>query len=211
VAWAEDEIDIAHPYFQELHKLEHLHGRIGQELDQIEYLRDVSEAWRELRSSLNGPEEVAELVSLCWLRPAEETRPRLLEFLNRVSLNAPAWLERFDAIEREAAPVLNFFAGVVSRLHDTAPSQPPPRSGELLGRMLTEFLVLLKGKEYQQLRPKILDFCLQEMVPPEALAALARGNPPDRLTAPTPLSESIMADGPLRFICLAHRTFVAWA
>jgi hypothetical protein len=211
LAWAEDAATAAGQYFKELQGLEHLHGRLGQELDQVEFLRNVSGAWQTLRRVPRSPPEVTELVALCWLRPAAEVRPRLLEFLGGIAREPHAWLGRLDMVAKEAPPVLNFLAGVVNRLNESAPPQPETGSGEHLGRVLGEFLVLLKGQKYERLRPLILDFCLREAMPPEAMAAMARGRYPDRLTTPTPLSEMIDADWPVRFICLTHRTLAAWA
>lgn len=213
LAWAEDEalLATAAGYFEEIKGLEHLHGRMGQELDQVEFLRGLSGAWQELRREPKAPRAVVEIVPLCWLRPAGEVRGALMDLVGAVARDPHGWLEGLGVVAAKAPPVLNFVAGTVARLQENAPHAEDPRPGELLGRTLGEFVLSLKKAPYPTLRKTIFDFCLRESIAPETLVAFCRGHAPDRLTMPAgPLSGMIEGDWALRFVCLASRVLAAW-
>jgi hypothetical protein len=210
LAWAtaEECIPAAAHYFEEVKGLEHLHGRLGQFLDQLEFLRETSGAWHELRKNPQAPAEVLALVPLCWLRLPGETRPRLMKFLEELVRDPRGWLAKLDVVAERAPGLISYLGSVISGLPQEA--MEDNRSGELMGGVLGSFLIPLQDRDYRTLRKKILDFCLREAVPPWVVASVCPGHAVDQLTAP-PLSQLIQGDWSLRFVFVAHQVFWACA
>lgn len=198
-------------YFGEIKSLDHVHRHLDQELDETEYLEEVSTAWQELRGDPGLSAELLALIPICWTRPADEVRTALLSFLEAVTRYPGSALAPLGAVAEKAPAVFNCLVGAVYRLGEAAPAAADNRSGQLIGDLLSEYLVLLPRDAYGHLRLNVLSFCLRERIPPETVADAVHGRAPDYLTVPgPPLSALLAGDWPLRFVCLAQRTLTAW-
>jgi hypothetical protein len=208
LVWAKDEpvTEAAARYSSEIDGLQHLHGRLQQEFDQLESLRDLTAGWHALRRHAEAPQDVLALVRGCWLLPRDLVRPELWRFLEQIVRSPHESLEKLSLVQREAAVLLNYLGGVLQQLGEESGTLPDPQPPQVLAPRVAEFL-LGKGRQtYSNFRGQALDFCLREAVAPGILAAFA-GSPMGAQLGSSPLAEHIRTDWPLHFVSLAHRIF----
>jgi hypothetical protein len=208
LAWAKDQpiIESTARYFAELEGLEHLHGRLQQEFDQLESLRELTATWHILRKDTKVPNDVLALVRGSWFLPREIIRKELWQFVEEIVRDPQQWLEKLTLVHTEGPALFNYLGGVLQQLQEengTLPDPPPP---QVLAPRVAEFLAPKKRLPYGKIRRQVLDFCLKEAVPPGILAAFATNSLGQQLGT-TALAEKIQTDWPLHFIALAHRVF----
>jgi hypothetical protein len=209
LAWAVEAPleEAATRYSREIDGLQHLHGRMQEEFDQLEALRDLSAGWHALRRHPQAPHDLLAVVRGCWLLPRDLVRPDLWPLLEQM-LRAPReWLEKLTLVQQQAPVVLNYLGNVFHHLQEENGALPEPPSPDVLAPRVAEFLLGKTRLPYSQFRGPALDFCLREAVPPGLLAAFIASPLGTQLGAGQALADQIQADMPLHCLSLAHRVF----
>jgi hypothetical protein len=202
-AWGEG--NLAEALFRrcvrEIRKHEHIAVKHADWFDRLDYLQAVRSGCRELP---DGGSALVRVIAAGWQRPHSEVRPLLLEFCSEIQGDAQRWLTYLDEVERIAPPVLGFFGDLLRQLDlNTEVSHqlfPPPEQVEQLA---SRFIAGADDLEYAQLRHRLLDFCLAESIQPEWLAQSLHDVPLAILPTSQTLGGTIIADWPLRTVCLA--------
>jgi hypothetical protein len=190
-------LELAQECWHEVGQLHHLHQRAADTLDRLEVLMEVAAGWRLLLEDKQVPAQLLRLIPHSWSRPFPEVRPNLLSFLEQM-LRAPGkTLDVFDHIARKAPAVLPQFGQLLALLEDTVPSVREIADVSDLARA---YLEPDDVSDYALFRLRLLEWCIQEALPPEtAAAAVADGV----------LAECVTRDLPLRLVCWGCRLF--WA
>jgi hypothetical protein len=137
-------------------------------------------------------------------------RPHLLRFLQQVDHSPRMALHGLDLIYTRAPSVLTQFGMLLQQLQSTLPDPPDdPRSGASQAALIRAFLGTTVLEEYGELRGRLVDFCRHEAIAPEQVAEVVADRPEYWLTHDQHLTQVLLADWPLRQVCLACRLF--WA
>jgi hypothetical protein len=194
---------------RELNQSVHLHRHLGPELDWLDHLEELSADWQALRGKPDVPAGLLELVPRSWDRPLDEFRPALQQFLGEVAAAPRRYLAAFDRVWRRGPAVLTEFGRLLILYQSELDLPPERRSAISLTELLLECVDLADWQDYISFRRALLDFCVREELSPEwagqALAERTTYWLPDRRH----LSQAILDDWPLRYVCLAQRLF--WA
>jgi hypothetical protein len=198
--------DLTSHCVQSLRTLQSVSSQVEELQRRANHLRDLSAAWRRLRSEPEVPPPLLVLVALSWSRPFAEARPKLLAFLAE-ALRLPRGLLRALDVTSEQPAVLEEFGHLLGQLGETLPPEPiEARSSSDLAELVFGFLDTADRSHYRTLRPPLLEFCLREAIAPETVAESVAENRYYQ-HSDTHLSEAIAADEPLRLTYLAHRLF----
>jgi hypothetical protein len=185
---------------EELRRLEHLHARAADALDRLEFLVDVAKGL----TSPPVPPIFRQLLSFSWSRPFPEVRPLLWTFLEQAARDPDQTLKLFDRMQPVASAAVAHF-GSLLLIHQGSLAEPPddPRGGNELADLVGDFLSGQRHAGYPEFRRELFRFCLREAISPETVAEVAAAN------GDAALSQMLTADGPLRYVWLAHHLF--WA
>ncbi len=191
---------------REVEDLQHLAVRQPEAFDRLDFLLAATAGWRDAKEEADLPPALIELLPRAWARPYAEARPLLVRVLEQVGAAPRNWLRHFDALGRHCPAALAQFGGLLAQYQDRLDEEPPvPHPRGVLAGLVADFLAEQDRLAYGALRPRLLAFCLREAVGPEMVAAVA---PPTGVGGAL-LSEALMADWPLRYVCWACRLF--WA
>jgi len=197
-------------YCAEAQSYEELQLRLGREFDRLEHCQMLAEAWHSLKDAGELPAAVGKLLAVCWGRPEADVHPRLEAFLAAVAREPRSWLETLTELHAEAP-------GLTDLVLRTLQSQPAAvqgnaslrREAEDARQAIADFLDLQGKRSYDIFRRALLDFCLAEAIPPEAVADHVEGRKDYWLNRELHLAQVLTADVPLLCVWLAHRLFCA--
>jgi hypothetical protein len=189
---------------QEAARYEHLQLRCADVFDRLESLERLAIGWHRAMNDGNVPVELLEVLRLFWTQGLPEIRRRLLALLGTMAADAAAWLGYLDNLNAVSPPLLALFGQVLAS-HQWSLSQDED------GRDAAELMVLARrfleehGKlEYSLLRPRLLAFCLRELIHPDMVTHLATSQV---VTLPDSRLSKLVNDWPLRQVyqaCLLH-------
>jgi hypothetical protein len=191
----------------ELRELVEVGSLLEYQLDQLDFLEQLSEEWEKLQGRVGLADKLYRLIPLSWTRPFEEAQAELRGFLADVCRNPVEALRSFDSVHEQASAVLAHFERLLNQLaHCTHVEGRSPSEG--LRRLVHEFLHDQAWQDYWGLRPRLLRFCLEEVLSPEEVVPLIEGDRAFQV-AELHLAEYLTEDWSLRAVCWAHRLF--WA
>jgi hypothetical protein len=212
LAWvdAPPGLDLMKACRREIKEHEHLGRRLAAEFDRFDFLVAVSEGWHTLRKARAAPPILLQLVAVSWKRPFAEVRPGLFAVLERVGQEPRKWLDHFDTVAHQAAPVLAWVGRLLDQLEQEL-AEPPADvpDAAALRELALEFFDAEGPSNYRSYRPRFLTFCLREAVAPERVAEVAPDRPAQWPSKGVSLSQAIATDWPLRYVYRAYRLF--WA
>lgn len=193
-------MDVVNRCLREIDHLDHLHSRVADGLDRLEFLCEVASGWRNLCGTSWAPPRLTELLPLSFSRPFVEIRPLLLGYLEQLSAWPLETLRSLDAVKKQAPAVLTYLSQLFALIQETLPALPAA-DPEAWADGLYDFLHRTDGADYLTYRQRLLAFCTEAGVPSEALTSLSSGY--------QELTEQVMADTPLRLVCWGVRLFGA--
>jgi hypothetical protein len=187
---------------------EHLHTRMPEDFDRVDYLMELAQAWRKLLRAEDVPAELIELIPLSWTRTVAEYRLRLVSFLERIAGDPHGVMSQFDVVYQNALPVLAQFGNVLNMYaYGSSVMQADPRTPEQRAAVARYYLKRADLSHYGRFRHDLLDFCLRESLQPEDIAAATGPEPEFWLSPDRHLAHALQDDWPLRHVCLAVRLF----
>jgi hypothetical protein len=196
-------------YMKEIERLGRFEDHAGEALERLDFLLEVAAGFRVLSEQRYRPAGLLQLIPVAFTRPADESRAALMGYLEQIAANPRIALRSLDGVHRQAPALLAQFGRLLGALQNELPLSTDAREIEEVTRLVLDFLDSVGRRPYPALRPFLLDFCLREAVTPEEAATHIEDYPANRLTDDQYLSQLVMADGPLRCVCLACRLF--WA
>jgi hypothetical protein len=213
LAWAreKDLRDQFEECIQELEQAQHLDPGLRAQLDRLDYLRELAVHWRRLRPGKGVVGALHYLIPLSWGGSFPEFEPQLDALLELIAGQPERALRDLDELHRTASSVLAQLGEVLGQLRDRMELPPDPPVSPAVARPILDFLDETAWSRYRQLRPRLLTYCLHEAIAPELVARVVEGRPSYQMTAEKHLADRLMADWPLRLVCLAARLFGASA
>jgi hypothetical protein len=188
---------------KELEQAIHLHGSLGAEMDRLDFLIALAEAWRQC-GQLPGHASFLPLIRDSWTRPPNELRLDVQAYLAEVAQNPTRFLEYFDVVAASAPDVLTQFGKVlIDYASGSDVEMPPEECSTAANPRVLELLEELDSDQYRWLRPKLLALCVNEAVSPEAVAGLVQGRPTFWVSGQTHLSQALAGDWALRYVFLS--------
>lgn len=205
LAWAHSGANRAHVagWVKELEQAVHLHERLSAEMDRLDFLLTLVEAWRAC-AQLPNHASFFPLIRDSWTRPSAELHGAVQAYLALVAHDPPKFLDYFDAIAASASAVLTQFGKLL--IEDVVWSDremPPDECSSAATPRVLELLDDLESDQYRWIRPQLLRLCLSEAVSPEAVASLVAGRPAYWISGEMHLAQGLVADWPLRYVFLS--------
>ena len=177
----------------------HVHSALGEDLARLDFLRELSHSWHQLRSSGLPDVPLLGVLPLTWTSPFEN-RHRILAQCRDLAENPEASLAKLDEIQRRAPLAL---AQLGQSLAWVWYAPPDPRDDSALLSAVNDHLGgLLQPvgmSDYALYRPYLLQMCFAEVLAPETAAQFLSA---ERAAF---AYQMILDDWPLRTVCLAHR------
>lgn len=171
--------------------------QLAHELSSIEYVEHATSGLNRLWSRHEWVPGLHDLLRLTWNQPAPVARARLMAHLAEVSADPVGWFGRFDTLRSEASAALQMLMELPGQLGIQPPSPSEHGDPSDVSLAVADFLASQRWWHYLSLRPRLLSFCLAEMVSPDALARLIRGRADLRLPDTQHLADVITSDWPL--------------
>jgi hypothetical protein len=185
---------------------DHLHLRCPDVFDRLEYLERVAGGWHVLMDKGKVPADLLELLSHFWSRPFLEIRPRITALLAAVATQTDVWLAWLDRVNEASPPLLSLFGSMLDSYRWTLNLPNDERAPAELAVLGQHFLEEHGGRRYRVLRPRLLAFCLREMIHPDLIAQLVRSQ---IVVLPAARLDKLVNDWPLRHVyraCTLFRT-----
>jgi hypothetical protein len=203
----------------ELEELEHLQAQFGELFSRLDFLQDLSQAWRRAMTedSSNRTERwrraeewtaVMNLVPLSWTRPLPELRTLFVQYFESSWDHPQKTLAALDDVQRSAPVLLSQLIRVLESLQFSVPIRPQDSAAIIEIDLRTRrFLEGVDANNYQEFRARLLTYCFREFLAPERMAEVVESRSHDQNLVN--LFGEVRNDWPLRCLCLAHRLF--WA
>lgn len=177
----------------------HVHSTLGEDLSRLDFLRDLSRSWHQLRNGRIPETPLLDVLPLTWSSPFEN-RHRILARCRAVAENPEASLASLDDLRR-CAPLVAAHLGLTLSWLWHASADPRDES-EMRSAVNDHFRDLpppVGASDYALYRENLLHFCVAEVIAPETVAQF-------HYAERTPFAfQMILDDWPLRTVCLAHR------
>jgi hypothetical protein len=178
-------------------------------LARFDWLRDISQAWREM-DRVEMPASLRAVLALSWSRPYWEYRGRALACLWELTENAWGLLQWLSSLGSKSGSLFWQFGTLLETMRDSERDSPDEDEAEgwseaARTRALFDFVDSNYWPEYQDFRLVLSDFCLRESIQPEHVAEALKEQPGYWLAFDRRLSDAILEDWPLRYTCLAWR------
>jgi hypothetical protein len=190
----------------ELEQLIHLHARLGDEMDRLDFLQILANAWHAQgeRAENDLPLlrllqlQLLRLIPLSWSRPFSDIHPLLDQFLATIVEQPAVALRGFDRVQEHAGAVLTQYGrALLQYQYAQNKNAPDDECSEALALLVAEFLEGSYCGRYDKFRVRLVDFCLREQVSPSAVAQLIESRQMHSLYQ---VAQSIHADWPLRYV-----------
>jgi hypothetical protein len=200
IPWPEA-LELVRQCAEELKTLEHLSLRVSDLFDRFTVLAEAAAGLARLGYDDEQAPQLAPLLALSWGRPFGELRPALEWYLAKICLNPGAAFERLDRLCGVARPLASRLSVLLdwyeaSRVRGIAPEH----DAEITLQLTREIAARAKGMNFHPFRKVLLEFCVQEALPPEVVA---------ESYADSEWAERLRKDLPLRLVCRACRLFAA--
>jgi hypothetical protein len=193
---------------RDLEALSHLHLRLASAFDRFELLQTIAAASRTiLQQGAMWHGQFIAVVRQAWSSPIEELQPNLMAYLATIAARPNQQLQNFDVVQQLAAPLLFQFRRALAMLDSVTEPPADARNENDIRELAILFARDTPGTRYSEWRPQLLDFCLQEVIMPEQVAAALIGNADFPSIAEQHLAQTTACDLPLICICHAWRLF----
>ncbi len=187
-----------------IEQLPHLHQMLENELDEMEQVLEIVDAWDSLRYNMSVPENWLDLIVESSTRSAADIQPQVQSLIEDIARDPFQALERFDNLNASCPAAVDLFGGLISECsYRVNVDDHDERTWEDFRRLIRR-LFALRTFEYKALRARLLRFCLHEMIDPSLVAMLV-GQEED-LTVEN-WSDEIADDAALRNVYVAHAAF----
>jgi hypothetical protein len=183
---------------------EHLQLRCADVFDRLEYLERVAGGWHSLMKKGTVSADLLELLSRFWTRPFSEIRRSVTALLAAIDTETDVWLACLDRIHEASPPLLSLFGHMLDSYRLTLNLAADERDPAELAVLARHFLEEYGGLRYRALRPRLLAFCLREMIHPDVIAQLARSQ---TVVLPEARLNKLVNDWPLRHVYRACTLF----
>jgi hypothetical protein len=185
-----------------LHK--HLELRCRDVFDRLEYLESVAVGWRSLKKKGAAPADLLDLLSRFWTRPFAEIRRDATALLAAVDAEKEVWLAHLDRLNEASPPLLSLFGKMLDSYQETL-DRDDERDPAELTVLARQFLEEYGGLRYSAaLRPRLLAFCLREVIAPDVIVQLALNK---TVVLPQARLNKLVKDWPLRHVYRACTLF----
>lgn len=132
-----------------------------------------------------------------------------MTYLATVASRPGETFHNFDAVQQVASPLFFQFRRALGLLESVSEPAADGRTAQDIKELALSFARDTSGARYSEWRPRLLDFCLREVVMPEQVAAALADNTEFQLTAEQHLSQAAANDLPL--VCVCHACHLLWA
>jgi hypothetical protein len=176
---------------------EHLQLRCADVFDRLEYLERAAAGWHALMRQGNVPADLLELLSRFWTRPFSEIRRGVAALLAAVAAAADLWLAHLDQVNEASPQLLSLCGQMLTSYKQTLSPDADDREPEELAVLARYFLEEHGGLRYSALRPRLLTFCLRELIHPDVIAQLALSR---TVVLPETRANKLAHDWPLRHV-----------
>ena len=188
---------LAQECVEQIQKYDHLQQRLTAELDHLEVVMEAAGQIMRLEHQHAALAGLLRLIAQSWTRPFTDLRTPLLQYLASWPANPGKPLRQLDELRSTGSDmVLMQLGGLLALLDNTMPYVNDPRTPQDLETLAGAFLGEHDWRNYDSLRPLLLQFCIREVVPPEAVLNQLGG---------TALGQWLSADAPLQYVCWACR------
>lgn len=191
---------------QELDQLAHLHGKLGDDYDRLDLLVDVVTGWQRLRYASDVPSWWTGLIPISWSQPPDIIRPRFAPLLKSLGEHPKHALRTFDALARHSKAAAAQLGQSLERLRYSEWSYDDRRDNEAIKITVRRFL-LRSRSSYLESRDRLLDLCVQQAIDPFWVGRIADEFFLDNGTSDESWTDSIAADGPIRYVYLGYRAY----
>ena len=210
LAWstATPQLESLKRYWRELQQLDALRPGTAAQLDRLEFLLQLTEEWRTLVKSAEMPAELSQSVLAAWIAPehiARKAAEDAARVLNRDGRAAIAMTDRLRKISPALLAQLRTTLGRLQRSTTLGGGAEDDR--EFLANVIGAVLWRNKSPEYSNLRLRLLDLCLQEMIAPEELATLLESTPDGRFPAVRSVADRLRHDLSVGCVFAAHAAY----
>jgi hypothetical protein len=182
----------------------HLQLRCADIFDRLEYLERIAAGWRSLRKKGQVSAQLLELLARFWTRPFPEIRRSVTALLAAIATEPKAWLADLDLMNQVSPPLLSLVGHLLNSYEATVTLDAEGRKSAELAGLARHFLEEHGGLSYRVLRPRILAFCLREVIPPELVAQVALSQ---IVVLPNLRLQKLVNDWPLRHVYRACSLF----
>jgi hypothetical protein len=176
----------------ELDSIPEAEPQIAWAQTRFDLLQPMAIELQELRKRPSELDEILDLIPDSWPQVSDEARVRLLQVLSKMLVNSQTALESIDRLVPRASSLAAHLAELL-RQTTRRPSRLETDDEELLS-VVRQFFHMFAGLEYRQIRPSLLQMCLQEQVAPDELWQLPLGAPNERLTQARALIDKARSD-----------------
>jgi hypothetical protein len=182
---------------------EHLQLRCADVFDRLEYLERAARGWHALREVGKVPTEFLDLLARYWARPFSEVRPGVVALLATISAETDVWFAHLDRVNEASPELLSLLGQVLDSYQWSLDREADDRDPAALAILARHFLEEHGTLGYFTFRPRLLAFCLREVIHPDVVAELAVNT--------VAISEvrlrQLVKDWPLRHIYRARALF----
>lgn len=185
--------------------------RLAGELDKLDFLYELADAWRLFRRQTHAPLWLVQLIPISWNHPVEEYQSLLACILGNATADPSSALRSLDLALTCGSAILAQLSTVLLTARRMLPPPPEPRSAETLRAITDDFLDYeTDWRSYLSFRDDLLHFCIEENIAPELVAEVMLQRSAGRsFSVQGRLAATIARDWPLRLVCLANR--LCWA
>jgi hypothetical protein len=192
---------------QEIAGYKHLQLRCRDVFDRFEYVGRAVPGWHDLMNEGAVPTDLLELLSRFWTRPFAEIRRGATALLAVVNADRGVWLAHLDRVHVASPLLLSLFGQMLDSYEETLDRDDDERDPAELTVLARQFLEEYGGLRYSAaLRPRLLAFCLREVIDPNVIAQLALSK---TVALPQARLNKLAKDWPLRHIyraCILFRS-----
>ena len=157
---------------REIASHKHMELRCRGVFDRLDYLERIASGWRSLNKEGRLPAPFLELLSQFWTRPFPEIRRDVTALLAAIDAKKETWLTHLDRVKEASPPVLSLFGQMLDAYSGTLDLEADGRDPAELTVLAHYFLEENAGRVYSVLRPRLLAFCLREVIDPDVIVQL---------------------------------------
>jgi hypothetical protein len=138
-----------------------------------------------------------QLLALTWNGSPPSAAPLVRAYLTGMARNPRRSLETIDLIAKTAPAVFARLHALLEEAELAASATLPDRDDPGSVKAINDFLRRHDWWRYQRFRRKLLDFCVQELIPPAVIVGAIDGRPRYESQDGLKLADVIVADSPL--------------
>jgi hypothetical protein len=195
-------------YWQELNRLDSLRPGTAAQMDQLEFTLNLTETWRTLRKTKGIPQEIADCLWANWAGPDDRARRRAEDAARLLNRDRRAAIALADRI-RGIGPALLFQLRSALNRIEREWEREAADADDLASLTTSLSLILWRSKtpDYAEIRLRLLDFCLHEMVSPDEVANLLENSSDGQFAVVQAIIARLRQDLALDCVVAAHAAY----